>query len=300
MRRPAAWRTVPLALLAAVLCAGCGGAKAPEPTPTPHADLDPALRAALPAAVKRRGELRVVTDASYAPASFFAPDGRTILGFEPDLGAALGRVLGLRVVFVNEEFTKVIPDVRSGRADAIMSALTDTRERERAVDFVSYFSAGTSIVVQRGNPEAVDDLGTLCGHDVAVEAGTIQLDLLRRAQRNCDGRPIAVRAFPTNADALLQLRTGRVAAVLNDYPPAAYLASDRRTRARFQLASTAQYEPGLYGIGIAKSAPGLRDALRGALERVVRSGEYAAVLRRWDVGEGAIRHVAVNPAAATT
>ena len=49
------------------------------------------------------------------PMSSFGPDGRTIVGFEPDLGAALGRVLGVRFEFVNTDFTELLPDVVDGR-----------------------------------------------------------------------------------------------------------------------------------------------------------------------------------------
>jgi hypothetical protein len=65
---------------------------------------DRALHDALPADVRASGVLRVATDASYAPASSFAPDGRTIVAFEPDLGAALGRVLGIKVRIVRTAF----------------------------------------------------------------------------------------------------------------------------------------------------------------------------------------------------
>jgi polar amino acid transport system substrate-binding protein len=274
---------------------GCGAA-APAHRHGPVARTDPALHAALPADVRARGELRVVTDASYAPASAFAADGRTIVGFEPDLGAALGRVLGVRVRFVNASFGSVLRRVRHRRADLVMSAMTDTRERERLADFVNYFSAGTAIVVQRGNPQGVTDLDSLCGQRVAVEADTVQVDLLARAQRQCRGDRIAVRTYPTNADALVKLRTGRVAAVLNDFPPAAYLATNARTRGQYQLASTAQYEPGLYGIAVARDRPALRDAVRAALGELMRDGVYRAVLARWNVSGGAIPAASVNGA----
>ena len=73
--------------------------------------------------------------------------------------------------------------------------------------------------------------------------------------------------MPDNAQALLELRTGRAVAVLSDYPPAAELANGARTRAYFQLAADTQYEPGLYGAAVAKDRPRLRDAVHGALER---------------------------------
>lgn len=284
-----------LCLLALTVACGSG---APHRSGDPLASLptDPQLHRALPADVISRGVLRVVTDASYAPASSFAPDGHTIVGFEPDLGAALGKVLGIKVVFTNADFGTLPALVNSGRADLIMSAMTDTAEREQRVDFIDYFSAGTSLVVQRGNPHSISDLESLCGQRVAVEDGTVQADLLAREQSHCTGERIHVITEPTNDDALLQLRTGQAAALPMDYPPAEALTVDPRTQANYQLASTAQYEPGLYGIGVAKSQTGLREDVLAALATVIRSGVYHQILQRWDVTEGAINAPSTNAA----
>jgi polar amino acid transport system substrate-binding protein len=278
-------------MLAVSACGTTTDRSAPRAATTPP---DPALHNALPASVRARGVVRIATDASYAPASSFAADGRTIVGFEPDLAAALGRVLGVKVRFVNTDFSDVLRNVAAHRIDLAMSAITDTAKRERDVDFVNYFSAGTSLVVRRGNPAGITDLSSLCGRAVAVEKATTQVDLLARAQKHCGAGRMRVSATDTNADALLQLRTGRAEAVLNDYPPAAFLANQRRTRAYYQLASTAQYEPGLYGIAVAKGEPGLRGALQAALARVMASGEYGHVLRRWGVFDGAVHSASVN------
>ncbi|MGN6612953.1 MAG: ABC transporter substrate-binding protein [Angustibacter sp.] len=295
-------RSARAALLAAVVgltaltASACGDASSAEPAQAagPKVSVDRALHDRLPDAVKSSGVLRVGTDASYAPMSFFAPDGRTIVGIEPDLAQQIGLVLGVRLEFQNVDFTELLPRVADGSLDVAISAMTDTPERERRVDFVNYFNAGTSIVVQRGNPNGVTDLKDLCGKVVAVEDGTTQVDLVKRSQANCAGVPIRVKTFATNSDALVQLRTGRAAAVLNDYPPASYLTSDVRTKAHYQLASTAQYEPGLYGIAVAKRQQGLRDALRGALETLLETGAYNQVMDHWNVASGEVREVAVN------
>ena len=175
--------------------------------------------------------------------------------------------------------------------------MTDTPERQVSADFVNYFSAGTSIVVRRGNPEGVLELGDLCG------------STRRRRARHRAGRPGRARAaplrraarrrarVPDNAQALLELRTGRAVAVLSDYPPAAELANGVRTRAYFQLAADTQYEPGLYGVAVAKDRPRLRDAVHGALERLMTSGEYERILRHWQVERGAVRRPSINAAA---
>jgi polar amino acid transport system substrate-binding protein len=281
---------LPLLLFAS----GCGGSPAADRAASPSTGFDRALHDALPADIRDGGVLRVATDASYAPASSFAADGRTIVGFEPDLGAALGRVLGIDVRFGQAKFSELLSDVRHHRTDVVMSAMTDTRGRERKADFVNYFLAGTAIVVKRGNPTGITDLAGLCEQTVAVETGTIQVDLLARSQKQCGKRPIVVKTYETNADALVQLRTGRADAEINDYPPAAHLATDPKTRSRFQLASTAQYEPGLYGIAVPKDRAQLRDAIRGALDELMRSGEYASILKRWGVADGAVADSAIN------
>ena len=263
-------------------------------TARPAPTMDPVLHRALPPSVLASGILRVATDASYAPASSFAKDGRTIIGFEPDLGAALGAVLGVKVVFANKPFSALPGLLTSGATDLVMSAMTDTTKREKVIDFVDYFSAGTSLLVQRGNPHAISDLLSLCGQKVAAEAGTTQQDLLKRSQSQCPGNLIHVVLKPTNDDAILQLRTGQVAALLMDFPPAKVLTTDPRTHGLYQLASDVQYEPGLYGIGIAKSNPMLRDIVRTALSQLITSGDYTAVLKNWDVAKGAVKQVSVN------
>jgi polar amino acid transport system substrate-binding protein len=282
----------------ALLATGCAnGSAGTGSAATGNVQLDQQLHDRLPAAIRERGVIRLATDPSYAPMESYARDGRTIVGFEPDLAAAFGSVLGVRAEMVAADFAAALDGARNGTYDGVLSAMTDTAEREKKADFVNYFAAGTSIVVQRGNPHGITDLKDLCGQMVAVETATVQVDLLHRAQSRCSTRPIAVRTYKTNADALLQLRTGRAVAVLNDTPPAAHLIADQQTKANYQLASNVQYEPGLYGIAVAKGNTELPNALRDALERLIRSGAYAELLQRWGLTTGAVASSTVNAGA---
>jgi ABC-type amino acid transport substrate-binding protein len=78
------------------------------------------------------------------------------------------------------------------------------------------------------------------------------------------------------------------------------LSTQERARPQtyFQLASDVQYEPGLYGIGVALDRPELRDALAAALARLIETGNYQRVLGTWDVASGAVSAVTVNGGAA--
>lgn len=277
-----------------LLLTACGAAPAESPPEGPTVAVDEELRALLPDDVREAGVLTVATDASYPPLNSFAPDGRTIVGFEPDLMAALGDLLDIRMEFERRDFDTMLDDVAEHRIGVVVSAMTDTVDRRERADFVNYFRAGTSIVVQRGNPRGIHDLNGLCGEAVAVEAGTVQVDLLERSQAGCAGTPITVSTFPTNDDALLELRTGRAAAVLNDYPPAVFITTNERTGGAFQLVSDVQYEPGLYGMAVAKDRPELRDVLAAAVGRLVDSGVYEQLLESWDVKSGAVSEVTIN------
>jgi polar amino acid transport system substrate-binding protein len=280
-------------VVVAMTLVACGASSAVTAAVRP-AGFDQQLHDLLPASVRSSGVLRVGTDASYAPMSSFGPDGQTIIGMEPDLGVQIGHILGVRLQFGNVDFAVLRQRVASGTLDLAISAMTDTPERAKSADFVNYFRTGTSIVVQRGNPAGITELNDLCGKVVAVESGTTQVDLLARTQPNCPKKPIVVKTYPTNSDALLQLRTGRAVAVLNDFPPAVFLVNDVHTRSQYQLASTLQYEPALYGIAVAKSQRGLRDAVQGALKKLLRNGTYSSILTHWHVLDGAVQQITIN------
>jgi polar amino acid transport system substrate-binding protein len=255
---------------------------------------DEALHALLPDDVKARGFIRLVTDASYAPMEYFAADGRTIIGFEPDLAAAIGQVLGIRVEMVVGAFSTAVDEVNAGTYDGVLSSMTDTVERRKKVDFINYFSTGTSILVQRGNPKGITDLEDLCGLAAATEKGTFHEEMLVRLRKECGARKLTIHSVPTNADTMVELRSGRVAAVLQDFPPAAFVTTDQRTSAFFQLASDHQYEPGLFGIAVDRGNEDLRDCLRDALQRLIDSGVYNDLLARWELSASGVKAATIN------
>ena len=133
--------------------AGCGGgSKSTTSAPTTTAATTTAAGGSpaseVPAAIKSKGTLSVATDATYAPNEFVAANGKTVTGWDPELAQALAGVLGLKFKVVNATFATIIPGLQSGKYGVGMSSFTDTKAREKVVDFVTYFSAGTSFYVK--------------------------------------------------------------------------------------------------------------------------------------------------------
>ncbi len=238
--------------------------------------------------------MTIASDVAYPPLEYFKPDGKTVTGFDFDLGQAIGGHLGVRVRFVNTAFDGIIPALQAGRVDAVMSAMTDNAERQRVLDFVDYLNAGTSIVVKRGNPQQVGGVDDLCGKPVAVQKGTIHVGFAEDASADCERRgdaAVDVKTFPKDSDAILQIRNGRAVADLTDSPVAAYNAE---TRDDLEVVKAPLYKAEPYGIGVKKGNDQLRDAFHEALQSLIDDGTYGKLLDKYGMRSGAVTKATIN------
>lgn len=94
-------------------------------------------------------------------------------GISVDLANELGRGLGKRIVIRNTAFDGLIPALKSGKIDLIISSMTITDERRQSVAFSDpYLSTGLCLLVGRNSPvNSIDDLDRP-GLTVAVKKGT--------------------------------------------------------------------------------------------------------------------------------
>ena len=285
-----------LVVLIAVLAAGCGGGGTSSTTPaTGGTAVNQAIAAEVPAAIKSKGTLTVAADATYAPNEFIGADGKTVEGMSPDLGHALGRVMGLKFDFVNASFDSIIPGLSSGKYDIGFSSFTDTKEREKVVDFVTYFSAGTSFYVNASGGPTINSLADLCGHSVGVERGTIQADDATAQSKKCtaEGKPgVTVKVYPDQNAANLAISSGRQEVGMADSPVAAYIV--KQSNGQFKLTGT-PYNTAPYGIAIPKGN-GMAKPILDALKELMSNGTYKAILTKWGVQEGAITNPVINGA----
>lgn len=259
------------------------------------ASLVKSVAAEVPAAIKKKDVLVVAADATYAPNEFIASNGKTVVGMDPELANALGSVMGLKTKVVNATFDTIIPGLQSHKYDLGMSSFTDTKARQQVVDFVTYFSAGTSFYVPaRGGP-AIGSLADLCGHTVAVERGTTQATDATTQNAACKkaGKPgVTVSVYPDQNAANLALSSGRAQVGMADSPVAAYIV--KQSGGRFRL-SGKPYGTAPYGIAIPKGT-GMDKPIRDALDVLMKNGTYKSILTRWGIQQGAISTPKINGA----
>jgi len=302
--RSLALMTLPLA--AALGLAGCGSssggstAKAPATLSaaapaTGGATSAGSLADEVPAAIKSKGTLTVAADASYAPNEFIMPGQTAVVGMDADLAQAIGQQLGLRVTVVNAKFDAIIPGLAAGRYDLGMSSFTDTKEREKTVDFVTYFSAGTSFFTKASGGTQVASLDALCGVKVSVETGTTQQTDADDQSKKCTaaGKPaVDVLPFDDQSGANLALSSGRAQVSMADSPVAAYQV--KQSNGAFAL-SGMPYGTAPYGIAIPKGN-GMAKPVQDAVKALIADGTYNKILTTWGVQAGAITDPAVDGA----
>jgi polar amino acid transport system substrate-binding protein len=249
----------------------------------------------VPASLKSKGTLTVAADASYAPNEFFAPDGHTIIGMDADLSKALAQKMGLKANVVNATFDAIIPGLAAGKYDIGASSFTDTKERQKAVNFVTYFTAGTSFYTKAAGGASVTGLSDLCGKTVAVEKGTTQETDATAQSGKCKkaGKPaVTVLTFQDQNGANLALSSGRAQLVMADSPVAAY--GVKKSNGQFKIVGTT-YGTAPYGLAIPKNST-LDQAVLAALKAVMKDGTYSSILTKWGIQSGAISHPVINGA----
>lgn len=291
VRRPI---TVAAVIVAgATILASCSSSPSSEAPAPGESDLfDQSIADLLPESIVEAGEIRVASGPGYPPILDLAEDGVTLSGSQPEEVRLIGEVLGVEIVFEDIKFDALFPALESERVDMAAASLGITAERLEAVDFVSDFRGGTTLLVPGGNPEDIS-IETLCGHVAGVLKGsTEEVITLPAWDAACTeaGEPaIEISTFPTAADAVLALSSGRVEATVSSLPPAVYQASESDGAME---ALDENYEPTPWGLAFPDGSE-LTEAVAAALQKLIDEGIYLENLERFGVEVGAIDTVEI-------
>lgn len=116
--------------------------------------------------------LRVGMELSYPPFEMTDPQGRPT-GVSVRLAESLAKHLGRPLVIENIAFDGLIPALKTGRIDCIISSLTATTERSKSIAFSEpYLRTGLALLVGSRSPvQSAADLDVK-GRVIAVKKGT--------------------------------------------------------------------------------------------------------------------------------
>lgn len=252
----------------------------------------PAIAATVPQQIRDTGRLVIGVNVPYAPLEF-KNSGGDLIGFDVDLMKAMTRVLGLTPDFRETGFDGVLPSVRDGNFNVGMAAMTDTAERERQADFVTYLNAGTLWAQRTGS--SVDPTAA-CGLRVAVKYGTIQdTKEIPAKSDTCVAAglsPIQKVQLTRQDEVTAALVAGDADAMTADSPVTGFAI--KLSGGALQPAGEV-FDSAPYGWPVAKGSA-LADSLRQALEQLIATGEYRTIVSKWGLDKGMIDHPVINGA----
>lgn len=109
-----------------------------------------ALGSVAATAVAQMKDLKVAIDATYEPFTFKTPDGKPT-GFDVDIANALCEQIKRKCVFVEQAWDGMIPGLQAKKYDVIISSMSITEDRKKAVDFTDkYYNTPSRVVVKNG------------------------------------------------------------------------------------------------------------------------------------------------------
>jgi polar amino acid transport system substrate-binding protein len=242
------------------------------------------VKVAPPANIAQAGKIVWCSDIEYPP--FESYQGSKAVGADIDITSAVAAAMGVKAEYKNVVFDSIIAALLSKKCDAIVSAMNDTAERRKVVDFVDYLKVGQSLMVKKGNPKHISTLASLGGKVVSVQSGTTMRAFLaatsaRMVKQGKQG--FTIKTFPKDTDAISALKAGRVDAYFADSPVVAFYASKDPS---LEIAG-APISPLPYGLAIRKHDP-LRGAVQRAVNQVYATGAMRRIVSKWGLTEAVV------------
>ncbi len=247
----------------------------------------------LPQAIKDKG-LTVAIMPNYPPMDFKDPATNQLTGVDYDLGMAIGKKLGVKINWQEVGFEEMVNAVVTKRVDMVMSGMTDTKARQKVVNFIDYFSSGPQFYTLTARTDITSPLD-LCGKRVGTSRRTtFPQEIAAWSKANCEpaGKPdIVVVGAEGTADARTQLLQHRLDAALQGSETLPYIMGlEKGTFKPIGKALSLQNT----GMAISKDAGPLTTAVQQAIDQMIADGSYQKILSKWGLADGAVAKATLN------
>jgi polar amino acid transport system substrate-binding protein len=277
-----------LILALALSAASCGGTAGPGVTPPAGEGATPGGQSPAPTpagdsvseklgAILDAGTLVVYTDPNFAPFEYIGDDG-AIVGVDIALAEAIAGELGVSLDVKEAKFDSILMALKGGKGDIAISGFTITDERRESVDFSDpYIDSVQYLILPEGSGIAA--LEDLAGQTVGVAKGyTGQLLIESELEPGgaLDGKNVTVNAYNSAMEAVLDLNTGRVSAVIMDE----YVAKTIAENTAGVKAAELRYADGTlaseqYGVAVPKGNEDLLEVANSVIARLESEGRIA-------------------------
>ncbi len=160
------------------------------------------------------GEIKVSTDANFAPQSYFNDKGE-LVGFDVSVSKEVAKRLGVKAKMVTPDWDLITAGKWGKRWDISIGSMTPTVERMKALYFtVAYYSTPAQFAIHKANT-TIKSLNDLAGKRIGVGTETTydrflnkDLELVGEKIKFMDWTPSKIRTYPTDGNAVEDLSLG--------------------------------------------------------------------------------------------
>jgi len=242
--------------------------------------------AALASTTATPGQLKVGMGITYPPFESYDSD-KNVVGSDPELAHALAKQLDAKAEFVDTKFPNLILGLNAGHYDAIISGMYITPERQAQAQTIPYARTGAAIMVPADSPLKPAVPEDLCGLKVGLEQGTTWVAQFQKLSTDyClpnNKGAITVSEYPSAPEVTQALLSKNIQAQV-EISGAAHMIAEK-TKGRVLVTSQQLVYPQTLGIYVKKGNEETYQALLKAVAQSKQSGEYAAILKKYNLEE---------------
>ncbi len=226
--------------------------------------------------IAERGELILGTSANMAPMTHSGEDGK-VVGLDIDIARLMAKSMEAELTIKTLPFPDLLPALRRGDVDVVISNMTITTERNMQAAFVGpYMTSGKCIITKQENlarAEQAEDLNTPDTRMVAM-AGSTSEDFVKTLL------PEATLITTDNLEAGVKMVINdEVGGLLTDYPICLSTLKDNPNAGFVSLFSLLTYEP--IGIALPPNDHLLVNWTENFLARLEGTGILAEIGKHW-------------------
>ena len=236
-----------------------------------------ALLAVLTLAVgtARADEVKIATEGTYKPFSYFTPSGE-LTGFDVESTLAICKAAGLDCKMVIMELDATLPALNDKKVDALAIGQTITEKHKKQVLFTDSVRTASKQFVSC-EPDKFPDTSpdALKGHSIGTQAGTSNADFFQAKYPGSD-----VRLYKSMDEAFQDLGSGRIELALAQTGVAyAFMQSPEGKDCKF--VGERLSDPKIFGTGVGISLrlgdTALADKFNAGLKKILDDGTYKAL-----------------------
>lgn len=267
-------------ILSLGMLAGCGSTQTSTQAANPETTEESAAAEETPAASDEVTETETAdsenvivmgTNAEFEPFEY-RENGMDIVGFDVEIAQKVAEKLGKELKIEDMAFDSLIMALNSDKIDFIAAGMTATDERRTQVDFSDAYFNSKQMIIVKADDTSIATADDLVGKNVGVQLGTTG-DLFVSGTEGI----ASVAQFQTGTQAVMDLKNGKVDAVVIDAEPAKKM-TEGQSDLKLLDAPFVEEE---YAIAVQKGDEELLKAINETLADIKADGTYDAIYAKY-------------------